>query len=262
LNWVNPSSDFHHAKIYRSTVSGNTGKVVYNDLFSNTQIDSGLSSPAVYYYLVRSVDPAGNESLNTDQVSVNTSGSGQGKQPYVFTRNLSLGDRGVDVTNLQTILFKDGVYPEGEITGYFGNLTKAAVARFQEKYRNEVLVPAGLSQGNGYVGMLTRSKLGALAPVYGIYLADIFFGVEFSSDLSVGMENEDIKKLQQILVDEGVYPEGKISGYFGNLTQAAVVRFQEKYKSEILAPAGMDKGTGYVGPATRTKLNQIAKAGQ
>src|SRR3989344_1136949 len=45
--------------------------------------------------------------------------------------------------------------------------------------------------------------------------------------------------------------------YFGESTAAAVTGFQEKYKSEILAPIGLAHGTGYVGPATRKKLNQL-----
>ncbi|MBI2097897.1 MAG: PKD domain-containing protein [Candidatus Vogelbacteria bacterium] len=38
---------------------------------------------------------------------------------------------------------------------------------------------------------------------------------------------------------------------------AAVSVFQLKYKNEILAPLGLTNPTGYVGPATRKKLNQL-----
>jgi hypothetical protein len=36
-----------------------------------------------------------------------------------------------------------------------------------------------------------------------------------------------------------------------------VIKFQEKYKKEILSPWGLEKGTGFVGRTTREKLNQI-----
>jgi peptidoglycan hydrolase-like protein with peptidoglycan-binding domain len=54
------------------------------------------------------------------------------------------------------------IYPEGLLTGNFGNLTKSAVARFQEKYKNEVLLPLGLSEGTGFAGVLTRQKINQL----------------------------------------------------------------------------------------------------
>ncbi len=41
----------------------------------------------------------------------------------------------------------------------------------------------------------------------------------------------------------------------------AVVGFEEKYKSEILTPSGLKNGTGFVGPATRKKLNQLYGCG-
>lgn len=49
-----------------------------------------------------------------------------------LTRQLQLGSRGADVSELQTFLAASAsVYPQGLITGYFGSLTQAAVRRFQ-----------------------------------------------------------------------------------------------------------------------------------
>ena len=51
-----------------------------------------------------------------------------------LTRELQLGMSGSDVSALQTFLAADAsLYPEGLVTGYFGSLTKAAVARFQTR---------------------------------------------------------------------------------------------------------------------------------
>jgi len=80
----------------------------------------------------------------------------------------------------------------------------------------------------------------------------------FKRDLKLGDQGEDVRKLQECLKkDPTVYPEGKVTGYFGSKTKAAVVRFQEKYKKEILSPLGLKKGTGKVGGNTREKLNKI-----
>ncbi len=80
--------------------------------------------------------------------------------PSAFNANMVIGDTRSNVTQLQSCLARDpSVYPEGLITGYFGPLTQRAVIRFQEKFANEILVPAGLTRGNGIVGPLTRQKL-------------------------------------------------------------------------------------------------------
>ncbi|MBU4124672.1 MAG: peptidoglycan-binding protein, partial [Nanoarchaeota archaeon] len=76
--------------------------------------------------------------------------------------------------------------------------------------------------------------------------------------LKYGMSDDQIRTLQTWLAsDISVYPEGKITGYFGPLTKAAVIKFQEKYKSEILTPLGLSNGTGLVGASTRAKLNSL-----
>jgi len=80
----------------------------------------------------------------------------------------------------------------------------------------------------------------------------------FTKDLKKGSQGEEVKILQECLAkDKEIYPEGEVTGYFGEKTKKAVIRFQEKYKEEILKPSGLTKGTGLVGPSTRKKLNKI-----
>ena len=84
-------------------------------------------------------------------------------QAAVFKSNLQTGSQGVEVKELQKCLAQDPeIYPEGEITGVFGEKTKRAVIKFQEKYKKEILEPAGLTDGTGKVGKSTRAKLNAL----------------------------------------------------------------------------------------------------
>lgn len=84
----------------------------------------------------------------------------EAEERMTFRKTLYVGSRGKDVENLQTCLAKfEDVYPEGKITGYFGSKTKAAVIRFQNKYPDDILRPAGIKTGNGKVGPATREKL-------------------------------------------------------------------------------------------------------
>jgi peptidoglycan hydrolase-like protein with peptidoglycan-binding domain len=51
-----------------------------------------------------------------------------------LNRELEVGDRGADVSVLQTFLALDvTIYPQGLVTGYFGFLTKSAVSNFQSR---------------------------------------------------------------------------------------------------------------------------------
>lgn len=82
----------------------------------------------------------------------------------------------------------------------------------------------------------------------------------FAHNLYFGMKNNpEVLCLQEFLKAQGpeIYPEGLVTGYFGPLTRAAVIRFQEKYALEILKPLGLQKGTGYVGKMTRSKINHL-----
>lgn len=78
----------------------------------------------------------------------------------------------------------------------------------------------------------------------------VSFGASLSEDLSLGSRGDEVKILQEFLArDPAVYPEKLITGTFGKLTEAAVIRFQKK---EAISPAA-----GYVGPKTRGRLNEL-----
>ncbi len=92
----------------------------------------------------------------------------------------------------------------------------------------------------------------------------------FTRTLTLGSQGEDVRQLQAFLnssPDTRVNAPGLVGGagaettYFGPLTRAAVIRFQEKYANQILAPLGLTKGTGLVGASTRASLNSIIAQG-
>lgn len=79
--------------------------------------------------------------------------------------------------------------------------------------------------------------------------------VAISKNLAPGSSNLEVKLLQAFLAtDPSVYPEAKLTGFYGALTRLAVQRFQEKYG---LAKAS-DAGYGNVGPKTRAKILEVS----
>jgi hypothetical protein len=85
-----------------------------------------------------------------------TGGTGAG---MMFTSDLTVGSRGPEVTALQQWLVSKGylVMPAGVSYGYFGNLTKMALAKYQAE--------AGISPASGYFGPITRARINAMASV-------------------------------------------------------------------------------------------------
>jgi len=90
-------------------------------------------------------------------------------------------------------------------------------------------------------------------------------GLCLSGELSLGMTSTAVKTLQQGLNQDpvtqvavsGAGSPGYETSYFGGLTKAAVIKFQEKYASEVLASWGFTKGTGYAGQTTIAKFNAL-----
>jgi len=101
--------------------------------------------------------------------------------------------------------------------------------------------------------ILASRNSGKPAPVPASHCSSI------TANLSYGQNSQQVKCLQEFLKSQGadIYPEGLVTGYFGNLTKLAVIRFQERHSADILAPLGLNAGTGYVGISTRSKINQL-----
>jgi hypothetical protein len=71
-----------------------------------------------------------------------------------FTRDLTIGSTGADVTELQTWLISKGYSIPAGATGYFGVQTQAALAAFQ--------AANGITPAAGYFGPITRAKVNAM----------------------------------------------------------------------------------------------------
>ncbi len=90
-----------------------------------------------------------------------TGGSMTGGASVMFTQDLTIGSTGSEVTALQQWLVSKGylMMPAGTAYGYFGNLTKTALAKYQAE--------AGISPAAGYFGPITRAKVNAMASTGG-----------------------------------------------------------------------------------------------
>lgn len=167
-----------------------------------------------------------------DSVNIN-------KNVYTFTKTLQFGIKDPEVYNLQKVLSQTpSIYPEGQVTSYFGKATEAAVKRFQEKYGIRI---------TGEVGPQTRAKLNEL---YGPEGQKPFsYTFDTKKVLKRGMQGIEITNLQQALgLDSGYNPPGMVSGTFDKVTEDAVKEFQKKY--DLLV-------TGQVNSLTAAKLNEL-----
>lgn len=91
----------------------------------------------------------------------------------------------------------------------------------------------------------------------------------FTQNLTAGSSGAEVMNLQKFL---NMWPETQVSAAgagapgmetmtFGPATKAAVIKFQNKYASEVLAPVGLTAGTGYWGASSRAKANALCAGG-
>ena len=133
--------------------------------------------------------------------------------PVNYCPTLQQGSTGPAVVKLQELLKMRGFYT-GKIDGIFGPITREAVVAFQGS--------AGLVQ-DGIVGIKTWTALGVncYTPT-----PPPPPPVDHCPTLEQGSTGPAVVKLQELLKMRGFY-NGNIDGFFGPVTQAAVIAFQE-----------------------------------
>jgi peptidoglycan hydrolase-like protein with peptidoglycan-binding domain len=182
-----------------------------------------------------------------------------------FENDLFLGDEGAEVSNMQDHLLNWGY--ELETTGFFGEVTMEALINFQ-MHMDIIDTPYDFGAGN--FGPTTRQIFEDLIksddPLRDIMInkgetailqyPDLYEEqVNFSSALQLGDSGQDVVALQQLLTELG-YFRAEINGYYGSVTENAVMRLQLK---EGIIDSEADSGAGYVGPKTRSFLNEVAQ---
>jgi ABC-type transport system substrate-binding protein len=145
---------------------------------------------------------------------------------------------------IQKVLFGRGEKIEFPLFNEIYNLKSPEnLIKFDPEKAKELLKEGGFSlDENGKMVKIIKKE-----PVF-----------QFKNDLKLGAEGKEVEELQKCLAkDPEIYPQGEVTGYFGQKTKEAVIKFQEKYRQEILEPVGLKKGTGEVKEKTREKLNEI-----
>lgn len=84
--------------------------------------------------------------------------------------------------------------------------------------------------------------------------AQVFSQINSNNTMKIGSRGESVRSLQTFLASNSyLYPQGLVTGYYGNLTKEAVIQFQIVYDLEA---------DGVVGPMTRAKLNSLIASGR
>ena len=172
---------------------------------------------------------------------------------------LDVGSKGAAVKSLQELLKCDSYLTEDfKVDGTFNKETEDAVKKFQEKYN--------LSCANGtFCGRVGPATAKKLMEVYKEGQAETQTApvaetpapvkLKFTRNLTIGVKGKDVEALQKYLAqDSELYPDGKVSGTFDEATEEAIKKFQEK--NNLTCKDGT--ACGYVGPATRQKLQEAS----
>jgi len=137
---------------------------------------------------------------------------------------------GINKTEISQKIVNSPILPE-----IYGFEQPSEIYEFDIEKAKNILEQAGFKDEDGD-GL--REKIITKEPAF-----------KFKTRLAKGSNGKEVTELQKCLAKfPDIYPEGKVTGYFGEQTKQAVIKFQEKYIGEV---------TGTVGPSTRAKLNEI-----
>lgn len=255
---TNSNASFYNMQDVFSTTGTTTSRVIHSTTLTN--VLPGRS----YLYYINCIDEVGNAMTSNASLAFVTNNSialskqaSQGSNyqvtstsPIIFSRNLSIGDTGQDVKDLQNLLVSFGLLQPGNTTGYFGKLTRQAVINLQ---KNNSVFP---STGNfgPLIRQLLNSKANVPIPSKGTYIPGKY---RFDNDLGIGNSHIDVKNLQIFLNKQGYIialsgsgSSGQETEYFGIMTYNALKKFQ--------TDSNISPVSGFFGPKTRNKINSLS----
>lgn len=122
------------------------------------------------------------------------------------------GNLGIEIENLQKILYKLG-YLNGQVDGVFGNDTFSAIEIFQKD--NSIPVSGAIDEMTLMNLEKQKEKLGLMENKNETYL------------FALGDTGKEIENIQEKLEEFG-YLNGSVDGIYGNDTEDAVKKLQEK----------------------------------
>jgi len=266
LSWTDNSSNETGFKVYRAgtlITTTSAGVASYGD--------TGLSASTTYSYYVKATNANG-DSVATSTASTVTEAvaAGGGSVPLSFLQSSSTStstteEEAVEVGEEEAVEVgeEEALIETGEeeaaltiempqIPALDKPIAEMTIAELEAKIAEFMVVVQQL-----------QVLLGQMAPVTAI--TGIPADYKFERALEQGDVLDDVKYLQIFLnstsdtrlAESGVGSPGEETNYFGPLTKIAVIKFQEKYATDILAPWDFTKGTGFVGKTTKAKLNQL-----
>ena len=247
ISWTASTDDVAVAgyEVYRATSPDGTFSNISGDSTSQGYFDatklvarncsgtctwtdtSNLSNNTTYYYKVAAFDSSGNHSA----------ASGASGGVLYQTGGISIITTG-----------------GGGATGYASKEEKEEVGEGKEEVgegkeveEEEVEEEMEIKEGEARKEVIeeeTKIEVPEISPI-------------FERDLEYGESSEEVRRLQKLLAsDKEIYPEGRVTGYFGPLTLKAVQRFQCKY-GIVCEGSSQTTGFGRVGPKTREKLQEV-----
>ncbi len=244
----------------------------------------GLSPGTTYYFAIKTKDEISNISGLSNIVSAKTQGGTATLTPtspdtdppqkpsncqaITADKQVVLKWQNPSDSDFVRVLIvrKEGSYPTSRTDGaiiYEGNLQELTDANLDNNktyyyaiyaydakpnYSQPVIISAKPQTGKTTIE-IPKPTPSPEAPV-----------IIFSKLLYLGLKDTQVQKLQELLsANRTLYPEGKVTGFYGLLTQKAVQRFQCQYN--IICSGSSVAGYGLVGPKTRQKLNELYASG-
>lgn len=173
-----------------------------------------------------------------------------------------------DIKAVQRLLRFLGYY-KGRTDGYYSEKLFTAILTYQQAQQ---LVGDAVSPGAGRIGPLTKSKLDRevfrrrVARTAAQILAIEQAGEKLEEEgklitvtMANGSNGKEVRMLQELLAATGFFPSEKINGHYGDVTAAAVAKYQVARK---ILGTDKEKGSGVVGPVTlrSIRIDQAKKA--